>query len=145
MRAAPVFPQLAQGEHMIHFFPPIKQTALAVLIALPACVYAAEAAQAAGAPAPAPAPAEAPAAVAGFGVPAASDLLDRARGGTDTVSTEATLNGAVTGNSATHVITGNNTIQASSFAGATGIPIVIQNTGANVLIQNATVINLQFR
>lgn len=126
---------------MSNFNPQIKHHALAVLIALPACAYAGDLAGTAGAAAAAPAPA----AVAGFGVPAAPELLDRARGGTDTVSTEATLNGAVTGNSATHVITGNNTIQASSFAGATGIPIVIQNTGANVLIQNATVINLQFR
>jgi hypothetical protein len=26
-----------------------------------------------------------------------------------------------------------------------GIPVVIQNSGANVLIQNATIVNLQFK
>ena len=57
----------------------------------------------------------------------------------------AALQGAVTSNSATNVVTGGNTIQSGAFSGASGIPIVIQNSGANVLIQNATVINLQFR
>ena len=83
--------------------------------------------------------------VPGFGVAAASTLLDSARGGAGGVGASADLRGVVTGNSATSVVTGANTIQASSFAGASGIPIVIQNTGANVLIQNATVINLQFQ
>ena len=82
--------------------------------------------------------------VPGFGVAAAPDVLDGARGGTGG-SAAADLRGIVTGNSATSVATGANAIQAGSFAGASGIPIVIQNTGANVLIQNATVINLQFQ
>lgn len=83
--------------------------------------------------------------VPGFGLPAAPGQLERERGGSDAIVTNAALSGAVTGNSATQVVTGGNTIQASSFAGASGIPIVIQNTGANVLIQNATVINLQMK
>jgi hypothetical protein len=36
-------------------------------------------------------------------------------------------------------------IQGGSFANMSGIPIVVQNSGANVLIQNATVINLQLK
>lgn len=83
--------------------------------------------------------------VPGLGQPAASTVLADARGGSAPMSADATLNGAVSGNSATQVVTGANTIAASSFAGATGIPIVIQNSGANVLIQNATVIQLQFK
>jgi hypothetical protein len=82
--------------------------------------------------------------VPGFGVAARPQQLDNARGGSGAVAT-ATVGGSVTGNSATNVVTGANTIQASSFAGAVGIPIVIQNSGANVLIQNATVINLQLQ
>lgn len=80
----------------------------------------------------------------GLGTPHSAAGLDRARGGSG-MSGTATLGGMVSGNSATNVVTGANSIQASSFAGASGIPIVIQNTGANVLIQNATVINLQFQ
>jgi hypothetical protein len=77
---------------------------------------------------------------------AAGELaLEQARGGSDTVTNEARLNGFVTGNSATYVNTGANTIDGAAFANASGIPIVIQNSGANVLIQNATIINLQMR
>ncbi len=73
------------------------------------------------------------------------ERLGSLRGGTDITTTEATLSAAVTGNVATSVLTGSNTIDAGSFANMTGIPVVIQNTGANVLIQNATVINLQMK
>jgi hypothetical protein len=43
------------------------------------------------------------------------------------------------------VLTGNNTITEGSFSNASGLPMVIQNTGANVLIQNATIVNIQFK
>jgi len=71
--------------------------------------------------------------------------LARLRGGTDTVSNEMQLNGAVTGNSAVNVFTGANTISSGSFSNASGLPIAIQNSGANVLIQNATIINIQMQ
>lgn len=57
----------------------------------------------------------------------------------------ATLGGIVSGNSAVNVSTGANYITEGSFANMNGLPVVIQNSGANVLIQNATVINLQLR
>ena len=128
-------------------------SALATLLALTPHVQAAQAnaadaanaqASRSGAPAAA-APRAAPDYVPGFGLAAAPARLDSSRGGSDGMATSANLRGAVTGNRASNVVTGANTIQASSFAGATGIPIVIQNSGANVLIQNATIINLQFR
>lgn len=74
-----------------------------------------------------------------------SATLDAQRGGTDTVNNNMQLNGGVTDNVANHVITGSNSIDAGSFANMSGIPTVIQNSGANVLIQNATIINLQFQ
>jgi len=46
-------------------------------------------------------------------------------------------------NSARNVTTGDNNISAGSFANMSGLPTVIQNSGANVLIQNATILNLQ--
>jgi hypothetical protein len=73
------------------------------------------------------------------------DKLERERGRADTVRNDTRLNGDVANNSATNVSTGSNTIDAGSFANMSGIPVVIQNSGANVLIQNATVINLQFQ
>lgn len=80
-----------------------------------------------------------------FGLQSGEQELDRQRGGTDTITNEAKLNGFVTGNSAAYVNTGANTIDGGAFANASGIPIVIQNSGANVLIQNATIIHLQMR
>jgi hypothetical protein len=75
----------------------------------------------------------------------ALDQLEHERGREDTVRQDTKLNGDVANNSATNVNTGSNTIDAGSFANMSGIPVVIQNSGANVLIQNATVINLQFQ
>lgn len=71
--------------------------------------------------------------------------LEQLRGGSDAVASDTRLQGATTGNSATNVVTGHNVIQSGSFANAAGVPVVIQNSGANVLIQNATVVNLQFQ
>jgi len=73
------------------------------------------------------------------------DKLDHERGRADSVVNDTKLNGDVANNSAFNVQTGSNTIDAGSFANMSGIPVVIQNSGANVLIQNATVINLQFQ
>ncbi len=71
-------------------------------------------------------------------------LLARQRGGTDTRN-DARIDGAVAANTAVNVVSGANSIGAGSFANMAGIPVVIQNSGANVLIQNATIINLQFK
>lgn len=73
------------------------------------------------------------------------ERLDHERGRADTVLNDTKLDGDVANNNAVNVNTGSNTIDAGSFANMSGIPVVIQNSGANVLIQNATVINLQFQ
>lgn len=83
--------------------------------------------------------------IAGWGSPTQQAALSGSRGGADTVSNDARLSATVSNNTATNVTTGNNVIDGGSFANMTGLPMVIQNTGANVLIQNATVINLQLR
>lgn len=70
--------------------------------------------------------------------------LEKLRGGTEViVSNDQKLKGTVADNSATNVATGSNNITSGAFANVSGIPIVIQNSGANVLIQNSTIINLQ--
>jgi hypothetical protein len=80
-----------------------------------------------------------------FGTTVSRATLDAQRGGTDTVNNNMQLGGSVQDNVANNVVTGANSIDAGSFANMSGIPTVIQNTGANVLIQNATIINLQFK
>lgn len=70
--------------------------------------------------------------------------LAGASGGTLVIQ-KTNLTGTVTGDTANHVVAGDNTITGFSFAGEAGIPVVIQNSGSNVLIQNATVLNIEFK
>jgi len=55
---------------------------------------------------------------------------------------EIDINGSNHGNTAIGTITGDNIITNSSFAGASGLIDVIQNSGNNVLIQKATIVNI---
>lgn len=87
----------------------------------------------------------APAVVSDFGVPLESGQLDDYRGGFDLVKNDMQLNGTVANNSAVNVMTGSNYIAEGSFSNSSGFPMVIQNSGANVLIQNATIFNLQLQ
>lgn len=102
------------------------------------------------APASASAPVSAPTPAFAL-APAPASTLEQLRGGSESVAppinniaSDTQLRGTTDNNAATNVVTGNNAIQ-SSFSNAAGIPVVIQNSGANVLIQNATVVNLQFK
>jgi len=70
--------------------------------------------------------------------------LDRARGGAD-VFNDMQLKGVVANTSAVNVSTGNNAIADGAFSGMAGLPMVVQNTGNNVLIQNATIISVQVK
>jgi hypothetical protein len=79
----------------------------------------------------------------GFGVAMNSGQLDEHRGG-DVLVGQNNLTGTVADNTAYKVSTGSNAITQGSFASSSGLPTVIQNTGANVLIQNATVLNVRF-
>jgi hypothetical protein len=119
---------------------------LAAVLALPAGAGAAERWPAASAPPPQSQAGLTSSAAFDADADAVDDkLLARARGGSDQTLIDTRLTGAVAGNTATNVTTGSNVIQGGSFANMSGIPIVVQNSGANVLIQNATVINLQMK
>ena len=71
-------------------------------------------------------------------------VLARKRGGADVVN-DSQLRGVVADNRAVNVTTGNNVISDGAFAGMTGLPLLVQNTGNNVLIQNATIVNVQVK
>jgi len=77
-----------------------------------------------------------------FSNPVGAESLATFRGGTQ-VHNDMQLNGTTADNSARDVTTGTNTIGTGSFANMSGLPVVIQNSGANVLIQNAVILNLQ--
>ena len=89
-------------------------------------------------------PLAAPHDVEGMGRSVDTALLDKLSGGT-AITEKMTLNGTVSNNSADHLVTGANGISGGAFSGAAGLPMVIQNTGNNVLIQNATIVNVQFQ
>lgn len=81
-----------------------------------------------------------------FGIAAVdSEDLAISRGGAelDITLNEAKTHGVVGGNQASNLTTGSNFVGDNSFAGASGFSTVVQNSGNNVLIQNATVINLK--
>ena len=66
------------------------------------------------------------------------------RGGIDVVN-EMMLRGVVANNKASNLTTGSNVIADGAFSNTVGLPLVVQNTGNGVLIQNATIINLQLK
>jgi hypothetical protein len=79
-----------------------------------------------------------------LGTPVTSATLDEQRGGDETeIRNNIRVTGEVTDNTASNVVTGAN-IQGGSFDNASGVLSVVQNTGANVLIQSATIVNVQF-
>ncbi|UVW29172.1 hypothetical protein [Massilia sp. H6] len=80
-----------------------------------------------------------------WGDAAGTDRLARTTGKDDTMHTEAVLGGTVGNNTAINTVSGSNTINGGSFANSQGLPVVIQNSGSNVLIQSATVINLRLQ
>lgn len=76
---------------------------------------------------------------------AMQDELDneRGKGGVDYLTLNGmNLKGELSGNEANNTVTGYNVIDSGAFANAVGINSVIQNTGNNVLIQDATIVNV---
>lgn len=76
--------------------------------------------------------------------PVSAESLAAYRGGTQVLN-DMKLRGIVADNQAINVTTGSNVISDGALAGAAGIPMVIQNSGNNVLIQSATIVNVQVK
>ncbi len=90
-------------------------------------------------------PSRAVAEVAGIGRPIDADALGELRGGDDnTVDNDIRVDGHVSDNSAENIFSGANLIDGGAFGNAAGVSTVIQNSGSNVLIQNAMIVNVQF-
>ena len=71
--------------------------------------------------------------------------LAEQRGGADLHLNENNASAIVRDNVATNLSTGNNSINGDSFSGMSGVPMVVQNSGNNVVIQNSTILNLQLQ
>ncbi|MDP2881310.1 MAG: hypothetical protein Q8N89_06990 [Azonexus sp.] len=77
------------------------------------------------------------------GTVADADILEQSRGGAELNLYDIKSDGVVRDNQAYNLSTGSNYIAEGSFAGAAGFATVVQNSGNNVLIQNATIINVR--
>ena len=75
---------------------------------------------------------------------ASAEVLEAQRGGADEVNL-ISVEGALHSNAATNTVNGTNTITNGSFANANGMATAIQNSGNNVLIQNATILRIELR
>jgi len=80
-----------------------------------------------------------------FGTAVPTDTLDTLRGGEDQYLNDMKLYAQLYDNKALSNVTGNNIVTQDAFAGAQGYATVIQNSGNNVIIQNATILNLRMQ
>jgi hypothetical protein len=73
------------------------------------------------------------------------DVLDGQRGGADAHLSDIRAVGSVSDVKAFDLVTGNNVVTEGSLAGASGLPMLIQNSGNGVLIQNAVILNVEVK
>ncbi|MET0255706.1 MAG: hypothetical protein ABW193_07910 [Luteibacter sp.] len=80
-----------------------------------------------------------------FGPATPVDMLQDMTGGTDTTNniTQQTVTGTMSDTEAKNTVSGGNLVSGNAFGSSAGLPTVIQNSGNNVLIQNATVVNVR--
>ena len=76
--------------------------------------------------------------------PVSNNTLSAKRGG-ERVFNDAELKGVVSNNVASNLSTGMNVISEGAFSGSSGLPLIVQNSGNNVLIQNSTIVNVQLK
>lgn len=121
---------------------------VAAVCVLPALARADAVAVVEATPEPAPAAAVAPVAAFECGLDdivdiVSEELLATARGGSDLHVNQNNLEAILEDNVASNLTTGDNTITEGAFTNTMGIPMVIQNSGNNVIIQNSTILNLE--
>lgn len=80
--------------------------------------------------------------ISAFGEPIPDDGLSAHRGGSAQQYSLMRLDSKLIDNQAIANITGSNFVTQSAFSGASGFSTVVQNSGNNVIIQNATILNL---
>jgi hypothetical protein len=80
-----------------------------------------------------------------FDAAVSDDLLAGQRGKALIPTNTNNLDGAVYENTASDLVTGYNLISDGSLTNNAGMNTVIQNSGNNVLIQNAVILNIQMQ
>jgi len=77
-----------------------------------------------------------------FGEVVSDADLSSYRGGSALQISEMNLDSKLLNNQAIANVTGSNFVTQDAFSGASGFSTVVQNSGNNVIIQNATIVNL---
>lgn len=80
-----------------------------------------------------------------FNRTATAQDLEQQRGRANQQFNLMSVEGAVHSNTASNSVNGSNLITNGSFANANGLATAIQNSGNNVLIQNATILTIDLR
>jgi hypothetical protein len=80
-----------------------------------------------------------------FGTAVSDKDLGTQRGGQDQFLNDMKLYAQLYNNKAMSNVTGENFVTQEAFAGTKGFATVIQNSGNNVIIQNATILNLRMQ
>ena len=80
-----------------------------------------------------------------FGDSVSDDTLASNRGGHTIETNTNNLDAKLYNNQANYNETGSNFVTTGAFAGTNGFATVVQNSGNNVIIQNATILNLKMQ
>ena|SRR3989304_8472228 len=80
--------------------------------------------------------------ISAFGERVTDADLSKNRGGSALQINEMRLDSKLYNNQAIANITGSNFVTQDAFSGASGFSTVVQNSGNNVIIQNATILNI---
>jgi hypothetical protein len=80
-----------------------------------------------------------------FGAAVSAHDLDKNRGKHVIHVNENELDAALHDNVAINNVTGSNFITTGAFGNTTGLPLVVQNSGNNVVIQNSTILHLNLQ
>lgn len=80
-----------------------------------------------------------------FGTPMPDQELDQYRGAQDMTFNLQDTEAELYNNRALNTISGANALTGQAFSDASGVSTVIQNSGNNVIIQNATIINVKLQ
>ena len=83
--------------------------------------------------------------VTGLGSAMSSKALAAQRGGQAVTVNVNELDGKLHDNSAINTISGNNYLSQDAFSHSSGLPVAIQNSGNNVLIQNSFILNFEMK
>jgi len=80
-----------------------------------------------------------------FGAPLSAQALDKQRGGEELRLNVMDVKANLGENQAINTLNGQNVITGGAFSNASGLPVAVQNSGNNVIIQNSFILNMNVK